>query len=65
MVKIKAVFNYYDKQREEQIPAGTEYEVSPERAKQIIKKGYALEVKEEKAKEEKSKKHDEAMDDNE
>lgn len=41
MIKIKAIVNYFDKKKNEQIPAGTEYEVSDERAKEIIKRGFA------------------------
>ena len=46
MMKIKALTNYKDKILNRSIVAGEEYEVSNERAKVIVKKGFAIIVEE-------------------
>lgn len=45
-MKIKALRDYTDLQRNKEIKKGEEYIVTLERGQQIIAKGYAVEVKE-------------------
>lgn len=45
-MKIKALTNYKDKTLNRSIVVGEEYEVSNERAKVIVKKGFAIIVEE-------------------
>ena len=46
MMRIKAVNNYRDIQVGREIAVGEEYEVTNERAKEIVKKGFAIIVEE-------------------
>ena len=46
MMKIKALMDYYDKQLNMKlVKSGDEYEVSDERGRELISKGFAAEVK--------------------
>lgn len=55
-MKIRALQDYRDLQRDKDIHAGEEYIVTLERGNQIIAKGYAEEVKEPEPKKEEPKK---------
>lgn len=46
MMMIKAVSNYIDTQVGREIANGEEYEVTNERAKEIVKRGFAIIVEE-------------------